>query len=179
MTVAVFGGSFNPPHVGHVLAAAYVLATQEVERVLVVPAHKHPFGKPLALFDDRVTMCELAMKPLGSVHVSRIEQTTDGLTLHMLEAIRNAHPDWSLRLVIGSDILAEADKWFRFDEVRKLAPLIILGRAGFEPPNRELVLPEASSTRVRELLTKREWDALSPLVPRAVLEYIRTKNLYA
>ena len=129
-TVAVFGGSFNPPHVAHVLAVAYVLSTSDAERVLVVPAHKHPFGKPLAPFDDRVRMAELALEPLPGASVSRIEETLDGLTLHTLEALKKAHPEWSLRLVMGADILLEADKWFRFDDVKKLAPPIVLGRAG-------------------------------------------------
>ena len=157
----------------------WVLATHDVERVLVVPAYKHPFGKPLAPFDDRVAMCELAMKTLPHVEVSRVEQATDGLTLHMLEAIRHAHPDWDLRLVIGSDILTEADKWFRFEEVRKLAPLIVIGRKGFETPSLEALLPEVSSTRVRDLLAEKRWEALAPVVPRLVLDYIRSRGLYA
>jgi nicotinate-nucleotide adenylyltransferase len=179
VTVAVFGGSFNPPHVGHVLAVAYVLAIHDVDRVLVVPAFKHPFGKPLAPFEDRVHMCELAVAPLTRVEVSRVEQSTDGLTLHMLQAIEREHPDWSLRLVIGSDILAEADKWFRFDEVQRLAPLIVLGRKGSPSHAPEPLLPEVSSTRVRELLGTRQWDALASLVPRTVLDYVRQKSLYA
>jgi nicotinate-nucleotide adenylyltransferase len=180
MNVAIFGGSFNPPHVGHVLAVAYVLATADVERLVIVPAHKHPFGKPLAPFDDRVRMCELATAMMPSVAVSRIEETLDGLTLHTLESLATAHPDWSLRLVMGADILLESDKWFRFDDVRKLAPPIILGRAGVAhtgaPPP---LLPEISSTRVRELVLAKAWSDLAPLVPRAVIEHIRARGLYA
>lgn len=178
-SVAVFGGSFNPPHVGHVLAIAYVLATADVERVVVVPAHKHPFGKPLAPFDDRVRMCELATAYFPAVSVSRIEETLDGLTLHTLEALKREHPDWNLRLVLGSDILLEADKWFRFDEVKKIAPLVVLGRAGVTvasaPPP---LLPEISSTRVRDLARHGAFTELEPLVPRAVLAHIRERGLY-
>jgi nicotinate-nucleotide adenylyltransferase len=178
-TVAVFGGSFNPPHVGHVLAVAYVLSTCEVDRLVVVPAHKHPFGKPLASFDDRVRMCELAMSPMPGVEVSRIEETLDGLTLHTLEALRRAHDDWNLRLVMGADILLEADKWFRFDEVRKLAPPIVLGRAGITSVDAPLpLLPELSSTHVRDLVTAKAWDDLTSIVPRAVLAHIRERGLY-
>ena len=180
MKVAVFGGSFNPPHAAHVLAVAYVLATADVERVVAVPAHKHPFGKPLAPFDDRVRMAELAFEIFPAASVSRIEETLDGLTLHTLEALKTANPEWSLRLVMGSDILLEADKWFRFDEVRKLAPPIVLGRAGVRaagaPP---ALLPEISSTRVRELVAAKSWDELAPLVPRRVLDHIRERGLYA
>ena len=115
-----------------------------------------------------------------NVSVSRIEETLDGLTLHTLESLRKAHPDWNLRLVMGADILLEADKWFRFDDVRKLAPPIVLGRAGVPhtaaPPP---LLPEISSTRVRELVAANAWDDLAPLVPRAVIEAIRARGLYA
>ena len=180
MNVAIFGGSFNPPHAGHVLAIAYVLATADVERLVVVPAFKHPFAKSLAPFDDRVRMCELATAIFPSVSVSRIEHDLDGLTLHTLEALQREHPDWKMRLVMGADILLESDKWFRFDDVKKLAPPIVLGRAGVAgtsaPPP---LLPEVSSTRVRELVAAKDWTELAPLVPRAVLEHIRTHDLYA
>jgi nicotinate-nucleotide adenylyltransferase len=179
--VAIFGGSFNPPHVAHVLAVAYVLSTADVDRLVVVPTFKHPFGKPLAPFDDRVRMCELAMAPLPSVEVSRIEERLDGasLTLRTLEAIKQEHPDWELRLVMGADLLLEADKWFRFDEVRKLAPPIVLGRAGFDQPGAPPpILPAVSSTRVRELIARGRWSDLVALLPRHVMEHIRARGLY-
>src|SRR5579872_1448859 len=56
-TVAVFGGSFNPPHVAHVLACALLLSVQQVDRVLVVPTFRHPFAKSLAAFEERLRMC--------------------------------------------------------------------------------------------------------------------------
>ena len=61
MTTAIFGGSFNPPHLAHVLAVTVVRAREEVDRVLVIPTYQHPFAKSLAPYDDRVKMCELAM----------------------------------------------------------------------------------------------------------------------
>jgi nicotinate-nucleotide adenylyltransferase len=180
MNVAIFGGSFNPPHASHVLAIAYVLSTCDVDRLVVVPAHKHPFAKPLAPFDDRVRMCELATSIFPRAEVSRIEETLDGLTLHTLEALKSAHPEWNLRLVMGADILLESDKWFRFDDVKKLAPPIVLGRAGITHANAPLpILPEISSTRVRELVASKSWSELAPLVPRAVLDHIRARGLYA
>ena len=59
MQVALLGGSFNPPHVGHLLAAQYVRATQGVDEVWLMPAYRHPFGKALESFEHRVRMCEL------------------------------------------------------------------------------------------------------------------------
>ena len=65
MHIALFGGSFNPPHVGHMMAAYYVIATRPVDKLWLMPAYRHPFGKRLAPFDDRVKMCELAAAPFA------------------------------------------------------------------------------------------------------------------
>ena len=180
--VAVFGGSFNPPHVAHVLACALVLSVEEVDRLFVVPAYKHPFSKALAPFDDRAAMCELAMAWMPRVEVSRVEEELGGesRTLRTLESLSRAHPDWHLRLVIGADILAEAPRWFGFDAIEKLAPPIVLGRAGFDAPGTYGVrLPEVSSTRVRAAISRGEWSDVEKLVPREVLAYARARGLYA
>jgi hypothetical protein len=109
-SIAIFGGSFNPPHVAHVLAVTFVLATAEVDRVLVVPTFQHPFAKALASYEDRVRMCTLAMGWLPRVEVSRVEEELGGesLTLRTLEHLHAQHPDWQMRLVIGADVLVDS-----------------------------------------------------------------------
>ncbi len=181
MIVAVFGGSFNPPHVAHVLAVTLTLSTHEVDQVLVVPTFKHPFAKPLAPYDDRVTMCELAMGWLPKVKVSRVEEELggDSRTLRTLEHLAATHPEWRLRLVIGADILAETSKWFGFEAIARIAPPIVLGRVGIgrnDAP--EPLLPSVSSTEVRSKLAAGSSDELRSLVPRAVLDHIAQRGLY-
>ena len=182
MNVAVFGGSFNPPHVAHVLACALVLSLEDVDRVLVVPTYRHPFAKSLAPYDDRVTMCELAMAWIPRVEVSRVEEKLGGesRTLRTLEHLAQDHADWHLRLVIGADIVAEAPRWFGFDEIAKLAPPIVLGRAGVQAPGAgPPLLPEVSSTRIREAIARGAWSEVATLVPRRVLAHARDRGLYA
>jgi nicotinate-nucleotide adenylyltransferase len=182
MNVAVYGGSFNPPHVAHVLACALVLSLEDVDRVLVVPTYRHPFAKPLAPYDDRVTMCEIAMAWIPRVEVSRVEEDLGGesRTLRTLEHLAKSHADWRLRLVIGADIVAEAPRWFGFDEIAKLAPPIVRGRAGIPAPGAgPPLLPEVSSTRIREAIAHRAWGDVATLVPRRVLAHIRERGLYA
>jgi nicotinate-nucleotide adenylyltransferase len=182
MKVAVFGGSFNPPHVGHVLACALVLAVEDVERLLVVPAFQHPFAKPLAPFEDRVAMCELGMGWMPRVEVSRVEESLGGesRTLRTLHHLAEAHPDWSLRLVIGADILGDASRWYGFDAIEKLAPPIVLGRAASNSAGAgPALLPDVSSTQVRAAIARGAWDEAARVVPRAVLGYVRDKSLYA
>jgi nicotinate-nucleotide adenylyltransferase len=182
LTVAVFGGSFNPPHLAHVLAAAVVLATEDVGKLLVVPAFQHPFAKSLAPYEDRVKMCELALGWLPKVEVSRVEEELAGesRTLRTLEHLHRSHPEWKMRLVMGADLLVESPKWFGFEAIAKIAPPLVLGRAGVQvdgaPPP---VLPDISSTDVRAKIRAKEWDALAHLVPRAVIAYARDRGLYA
>ena len=181
MNVAIFGGSFNPPHVAHVLAAALVIATEPVDRLLVIPAFRHPFAKDLAPFDARVKMCELAMGKLPGVEISRVEEELGGesRTLRTLEHLRQRHPEWSMRLVIGGDLVAESTKWHRFDEVQKIAPPIVLGRVGFEgTSNAAALLPDVSSTDVRKKIAEKKWNELGRLVPRPVIAFVREHDLY-
>jgi nicotinate-nucleotide adenylyltransferase len=190
MAIGVFGGSFDPPHVAHVLAAAYALAVGDFERLLVVPVFAHAFDKKLAPFEDRVRLCELAFADLPRVEVSRIEEQLErpSRTLATLQAIERAYPGKPLRLVIGSDLLLEAERWHRFDEVARLAPLFVVGRAARGPTERGqgergIELPPVSSTRVRELFAN-AGDAnfereLASLVPRRVLDYAREQALYS
>jgi nicotinate-nucleotide adenylyltransferase len=181
MNVLFFGGSFDPPHVAHVLCVSYALSVGKFERVLVVPVFEHAFGKRLCPFEQRVKMCELAFSFIEGVEVSRVEAELErpNLTLRTLQQLQREHPDWRLRLLVGSDVLGDTSNWYRFEDVARLAPPFVVPRAGFGPTG---LLPDVSSTRVRELLAGRgrpEADEeLARLVPRAVLETIETLGLY-
>ena len=180
--IALLGGSFNPPHVAHQLVALYVLETHAIDELWFVPAFTHVFGKPLAPYDHRVAMCELAAAPLGArVKVSRAEQALAGRpgfvasrTLDLVEALAAERPEVQWRLVIGADILRETDKWHRWEEVARLAPPIVVGRPGHPSDGLELV--DISATRIREVLAA-GGDA-SALLPRSVLGYIAANGLY-
>jgi len=189
--VAVFGGSFNPPHAAHVLAAAYALSAAPVDEVLVVPVYQHPFSKELAPFDDRLAMCRLAVGWLPRVEVSAVERELGGesLTLRTLEHLAAEHPDWAMRLLVGADVVADLPKWHRFERVAALAPPIVLGRGGFATPGdgsvaappldvAEISLPRVSSTEVREALAARDLEAVRWRLPTAVVDYIVERGLY-
>lgn len=187
-TVGLFGGSFNPPHIAHQLVAFYVLETQ-VDEVWFVPAYAHAFGKQLVAFDHRVAMCELAAAPLGArARVMRTEQElaqkpdfVASRTLDLIEHLYATYPDIGLRLVVGSDILAETDKWHRWDDVVQRAPLIVLGRTGYDLPAGSVatgvVMPEVSASKARQLLAAKDPGAAA-LLPQTVLRYIGRHGLY-
>ena len=177
--LAVFGGSFNPPHVAHVLIATTVLATEPIDVLLVIPTFRHPFGKPLAPFEARLEMCRRAMADLSRVEISSLERDLggDSYTVRTLEALAAREPDATLSLCIGVDILAERHLWHRADEVDRLARRIVIGRQGYDnPPEASPPLPAVSSTEIRERLATGQ--DVSRLVPRAVATYIAEQGLY-
>lgn len=177
--IALFGGSFDPPHVGHLLAAAYVLATEPVDELWLVPVLAHPFGKQFeASYDHRVELCGRLAQELPRTRVSRAEQESgEARTVDLLEYLRKKHPDTRWALVLGTDLNADRSQWKNFPRVAELARIITVQRAGYpEPGNPEPALPEVSSTQVRALLHAGA-DA-SHLVPRGVLESIRAAGSY-
>ena len=191
MRVALFGGSFNPPHVGHLLAAALVRAVAPVDEVWLMPACQHPFGKQLAPFEERMALCEALASMIDGVKVSRIEGEVEagGRTLHTVEQLMRLYPNHSFRLVVGTDILHEAHKWHAFEKLTELAPLIVLGRSGHAPMSLEqsmgmtgaldltqLPLPAVSSTEIRRRLLAGE--EASSLVPGPVMRLLRARGLY-
>jgi nicotinate-nucleotide adenylyltransferase len=179
--VALFGGSFNPPHIGHVLAAAYVLGLGWVDRVLVVPVFDHALGKQLERFEHRVEMARRAFGWLPAASVSTIEATlgAPSRTLRTIQALEQEHPEWELRLLVGSDITGEIEKWHAYDEIARRAPPLVLGRAGVPGESAAQLLPEVSSTQVRLLLAEADEPAdLAALVPRSVIQYARQHRLY-
>lgn len=181
MTTAVFGGSFNPPHIAHLLAVTVVLARFDVDRVLVVPTYQHPFAKSLAPFADRVEMCRLAMGWIPRVEISRVEETLGGesRTLRTIEHLKKEHPNQPLRLVMGADIVVESNKWYGFERIMELAPPIVLGRVGVAyegaPP---AILPAISSTDVRKKIAEGRFEDLGEYVPKDVLAYVKSHGLY-
>ncbi len=181
MRVAIFGGSFNPPHVAHQMAALYVLETAPVDELWLVPAARHAFGKSLAPFEDRLAMCRLAADALGPrVRVSAIERDLGGesRTLKTIRRLRQDHPEHTFSLVIGADLVGEVASWQGGDELQRTVPFLVVGRGGVGQAagDAPVILPAISSTQVRAALVAGQ--DVRALVPRAVLDYISSHNLY-
>jgi nicotinate-nucleotide adenylyltransferase len=179
MRVAIFGGSFNPPHLAHQMAALYVLETAPVDELWMVPAFQHPFGKVLAPFAHRLEMCELAAVALGArVKVSAIERDlgVESRTLRTVRRLQHDFPGHTFSLVIGADLLTELPSWQDSAELRRAVPLVVVGRAGFETGEGRLALPRVSSSEVRAALAAGR--SVDGLVPRAVVDYISRQGLY-
>jgi nicotinate (nicotinamide) nucleotide adenylyltransferase len=123
-------------------------------------------------------MCELAFEPLPAVEVSAIESELGGTsrTLRLVEALSQQYPGHRPRLLVGSDILAERDRWQDFDRICARAPLLVAQRPGYGSTGRAPQLPEVSSNELRTALGRGE--DVGTWLPAKVREYIRAHGLY-
>ena len=183
--VALFGGSFNPPHVGHVMVVSWLLASGRADEVWLIPVGTHAFGKSLAPFADRVAMAKAAIAIFGArARVEEIEGERDGTsyTIDTVEALRARHPDARFSLVVGTDILVERPKWKEFDRLLTLVELVVVRRAGIagaekdDPTNPTPLFPDVSSTEVRARLARGE--RVDGLLPQGVVEIVGARRLY-
>lgn len=190
--LAVLGGSFNPPHIGHALLTSYLFARGLADRVLVAPCWDHPLGKQLIPFERRMSWTRLAMTHTRDdrVVVSPIERELaagrggrPSYTIELLDEIARRHPSMQVRLVIGSDITAsgEVDRWHRWDAIVERYAPIVVPRVGWAAPG-EAALPEISSTSVRERFAairaggepgEQALRELAAMLPASVLEGVR------
>ena len=171
--MAIFGGSFNPPHIGHVAICEWIFAKNLADEVLVVPCFVHPFGKHLESFENRFAMCLFAFKDFGPrVHVSKVEKYLGG-TSHTVRTIRhliNTDPGCEFILVTGGDVQAQTREWLDFDQIKKLVHIIPIPRGPKSP------IPDISATEARRRVAAGE--SIVDLVPREVAVYIITHRLY-
>ena len=200
----VFGGSFDPIHVGHLSIAQQVLNALKLEKVILLPAATPPHkrdGRELAPAADRLAMCEMAVHNLHGLEVSDFELRKAGVsyTVETARALRAAYgPSAQIFFLIGSDSLAELEHWYEVKELislldfaiaeRREAPLkeslwdgirSALGSAAEEKLRRGVVpvqRVDVSSSLVRELL--RSGEKIPGYLRRDVEDYIRQRGLY-
>ena len=185
--LAVLGGSFDPPHIGHVLIPTYLLTRGLAARVLVAPCWSHPFAKRMSPFMERLSWTRLAMAVHGpQVEVSDIElrlaearsADTPSYSYELLTAIQAAYPAYCVRLVVGSDIVAdgEIERWRNYEQLAAEFKPIVVPRMGYAEAS-SCALPEVSSTTVRGWMAAPDNPAaregLEAAVPAVVLARIR------
>lgn len=172
--VALFGGSFNPPHVCHQFVILYALECLEIDELWLLPCADHPLAKKLAPFELRATWCRALLAPFGTrAAVCEIERElpAPSYTIDTLAALRERHPDIEFSLILGTDIRAERARWKRFDELERRFAIHWIGRQGHDAEGQGLVLPDISSHEVRRRLAAGE--DLRAFVPQRVLRAIR------
>lgn len=179
MRIAVYGGSFNPPHVGHAMVASWVRWTGRADAVWLVPVFRHAFedrhGKVLAPFDDRLAWCAAMAAELGpDFAASDVERQlpAPSFTVDTLSHLAAVHPEHTFRLVVGADVLPQVGAWRRWGEIEDRFSPVVVGRQGYAaPPERPSVdFPSVSSSDIRaRLLSGGAVDHLVTAAVRALL----------
>ena len=187
--LAVFGGSFDPPHVGHVLVAEKARARLGLDEVRWIPNVISPLktGSDPAPAHHRMEMARLAAmgRPCFTVSEAEIKRGGVSFTLDTLRAIRAERPEAELFLLLGEDTLESFDAWREPDKVRSLVRLIVYPRGASEEGRKKMgpedVLLEGarmdvSSTEIRRRLEGGQ--VVDDLLPESVLAYILSNGLY-
>ncbi len=139
--VGVFGGSFDPVHMGHLGVAEEARERFGLDRVVFVPAAQPPHKgtKTLAAAADRLQMLRLAVEGNPHFLVSDIEMHREGpsYTIDTLEEIQRIYPEYQVYFIVGADSLADLHTWHRAGELVEKFDFIIIGRPGIPGPSKE------------------------------------------
>jgi nicotinate-nucleotide adenylyltransferase len=199
--IGVFGGTFDPVHIGHLILAEQCREAARLDQVWFVPAGNPPHKQDhnVAHFEQRAEMIELAAAGYPPFRVEPIEHERQGLTYtaDTLEALKERHPGDELFLLIGSDALNDLPGWYEPRRIIASAALLVMMRANYPAKNvsdlrAALNLPadapmhveyvpmppliDISSSDLRRRVA--EGRSIRYLVPRAVECYIAEKKLY-
>ena len=185
MKVALFGGSFNPVHKGHLKIAKEVLKKDLAVEVWFIPCGNHAFGKELASGKDRINMLNLAIKDNSRFKVLDLEINSKekSFSANTIKLLRKKF-NHTFYFIIGADNLKDLKKWHDFEYLKENVEFILIKRPGHILSNRievkiskiiSLKLKE-SSTEIRKL-SKKNKDFLK-FVPKIVAEYIKKEGLY-
>ncbi len=190
MKIGVFGGSFNPIHIGHCIVASHILQSSELDEVWLNVSPQNPLKAETsdAMSQHRLNMARLAIDGCDGLKVCDVEfhMPVPSYTISTLRELKRIYPDHDFKLIIGSDNWLIFDRWRAFDEIIADFGVVIYPRPGFPlppdktlPDNVEIVKApeiELSSTHIRHC-AKKGLD-LHFLLPDKVREYIMFNNLY-
>lgn len=191
--IGIYGGMFDPPHVGHIRIAQKAIEQLGLDRLYVIPDHTAPYTAKIgyATPQDRLEMTKSAFAGVQKVMVSELSVSTPGITYtyETVRKVRAFHPNAELFLVVGSDKLQSLPNWRGFDKVAKYVSFVVADRSfkgekldfsgllerGAKCIALENEALEISSSDVRRLLLFRCADAF---LPTGVAQYIQKNDLY-
>jgi nicotinate-nucleotide adenylyltransferase len=177
--VGIYGGTFDPIHLGHLHVITQLIEKDLVDHLLVVPAGAPLLRQnaPIATGQQRRTMCQLALADLPpqvavKVQVNPIEilRTGPSYAIDTVEAVAQNHPDDTIVLVVGQDAAEKLDQWHRIDELRGMVEFLIIARPGHAGDGVDIGALDVAATTIRQ--------GLSAEVSSSVAAFIRENNLY-
>lgn len=188
MRIGVFGGTFDPPHTGHLIVASVAFDALRLDRLIFVPAGvpPHKLGAVVASAEQRLEMVRRAVADDPRFEVDDLELRRQGAsyTVDTLRALRAREPEAELFFLLGADQLRELHGWREPDEVARLARLAVLSRGGDAIPDagRYRITPVAvpridlAATEIRRRV--RAGESVRYMVPEGVRKMLERERLY-
>ncbi len=195
LKLGIFGGTFNPPHIGHLRLVEAVADELSLDRVLIIPAAipPHKNAPDLADGEDRLVMCRLTFGEDRRFEVSDTELRRHGrsYTYDTLCEIREQYPEDEIFLIVGSDMLETFDRWYRYRDILSMCTLCAAARERDFSLNLEKVfskeelkkvrfinidVTEVSSTQIRRLIS--EGGSAGDFLTCETAQYIEQRGLY-
>jgi|TARA_X000000368_G_scaffold227095_1_gene179246 nicotinate-nucleotide adenylyltransferase len=192
LKICLFGGTFDPPHIGHLLIAQTVCEAEGFDKVIFIPANRSPSKKVATVQKNRVEMLELAVEGNPNFEISDLEIRRGGIsyTIDTLRAFKDqiVSDDDEISFMVGSDSLLDFKNWKEAKEIIKMCNIIVAIRPGFRPSDipswllhgiqfANIPRFEISSSNIRKRWI--EDKTIRYMVTLPVWEYINKHNLYS
>jgi nicotinate-nucleotide adenylyltransferase len=181
--IAIYGGTFDPIHHGHLIVAREALERLGVEQVIFIPARVSPLRKtaPLARDEIRLLMIKAAIEnePGFAVDDCELRRPPPSYTIDTIEQIRQHEGNATIYCLIGEDNVDKLPKWRRFADLEKMARFVVLDRSGQQPRHTYPVIRrqiDISATEIRKRVATGR--SIRYFVPTSVEEIIRREKLY-
>jgi nicotinate-nucleotide adenylyltransferase len=198
MKIGIMGGTFDPIHHGHLIAAEYARESMKLDRIIFLPSGMHPFknNKNITNSQTRVKMTKLAISsnPYFEISLMGVNRKDTSYTIDDIRDLKVKYPNDELYFIIGSDIIYEIEKWKEFNKLTKLCKFVLFDRWGKEEEhiNKKIEELEAvyklniekvespliniSSTTIRN--RRSEGYSIKYMVPKSVENYIIKYGIY-
>lgn len=178
--VLLYGGTFDPPHLGHVHIPKEAMEYLSFDRVLYVPAFQSPLKETAPMSaSHRVAMLTLALAdcPWATINTLEIERGNTSFTIDTIEELLGSYDE--IRLLLGADQWAQFQQWHRWEDILDIAHPAILPREGFDIDDDRVLpirqLPNASTTIREQICLNEAWESG---VLTEVAQYIKKYKLY-
>lgn len=183
--IGILGGTFDPPHLGHLIIAEEVMLALQLDQVWFMPTNEPPHKQnAMTVAADRVKMLEYALEDNERFRINTIELEREGksYTFDTMSLLKEKYPNDTFYFIIGADMVEYLPKWQRIDDLLNIVTFVGVNRPGYELktkyPIMEVDIPliDISSSYIRSRLQNNK--SVNYLVPDAVYEYIKGNHLY-
>ncbi|MGM8364646.1 nicotinate-nucleotide adenylyltransferase [Virgibacillus sp. W0181] len=185
MQIGILGGTFDPPHMGHLIIAEEVKNALQLDEIWFIPSYDPPHkNKAMIDANHRINMLQLAIQGNDHFKLNTLEIDRSGIsyTVDTIKELKEEYPGYTFYFIIGADMVEYLPKWKHVDELVKLMNFVGVERPGFQVetsyPLLEVDIPvfDISSSFIRERL--RNNQTVTYLIPERVNTYIKERRLY-